>query len=347
VKNSELNDLKKFEMALLYGYPTSNYGFFGLPRVHRPATIWDFEPEPQVIRYVCAKPSPRQEPSKLELKENGENGWIAKLALPGINPANVRVRHDDEKLSVVVRHGYRKLTQSVKLPENADTAKLSADFEDDVLVVVIPKEEKPNEEALKRAEEEAKKAIEKAQEEEKKFQLFLKKLAGPTLSATESETHITNTFDFGEGVNKDDINIEVFKGVLSIHVKIANEYCQYSFKKSIALPDNVKEEDITAVVEESALKVSYPKPSVKKPFKVLISNPPATQSADSETKPEESNQDSVTPTIEEASSTTLNESEIATVTETVAEINTNANPETTNDTAVADFEIVDGTEEDE
>jgi HSP20 family molecular chaperone IbpA len=282
---------------------------------------------------VTAKPKPCPS-SKLELKENGENGWIAKLALPGINPSNVSVHFDDSTLYVVARNGHRRFTQSVLLPESADLANISARCESGFLTVTIPNA-KPTEEDLKKAAEAEKKEIEKAKEAEKNLQLFLKKLTGPTLSTTEDETHITNTFDFGESINKDDIDIEVYKGVLSVHVKVVNEHCQYSFKKSITLPENVKEEEITAVFEASALRVSYPKSIAKKPFKVLIS---ATQPVVSVAKPEEVKQDSSVSALEETStSTTVSETATTTATAT----------ETTNAATVADFEIVDGAEEDQ
>jgi HSP20 family protein len=86
------------------------------------------------------------------------------------------------------------------------------------------------------------------------------------------------------GVDKDKLNIEVNENMLTVSAEMEErteeddknytrkEYSYRSFKRSFALPENVKEEDIKANCENGELKITLPKSemTVKKAKQISI-----------------------------------------------------------------------------
>jgi HSP20 family protein len=87
-----------------------------------------------------------------------EKEYRIKAELPEVNKSNVKVTVQDDVLTIAgertfetedtgrkyhrVERAYGSFARSFTLPEDADAAKVSADFKDGVLVVHLPKSEK-------------------------------------------------------------------------------------------------------------------------------------------------------------------------------------------------------------
>jgi HSP20 family protein len=76
------------------------------------------------------------------------------------------------------------------------------------------------------------------------------------------------------GMTKEDVNVEIADGYLTISSKIEekseNSWYHQSFSKSIYLPDNVKEDDIKPSMKDGILKIEFGKEEPKKPKKKII-----------------------------------------------------------------------------
>jgi HSP20 family protein len=87
-----------------------------------------------------------------------EKEYRIKAELPEVNKSNVKVTVQDDVLTIAgertfekedtgrkyhrVERAYGSFARSFTLPEDADAAKVSADFKDGVLIVHLPKSEK-------------------------------------------------------------------------------------------------------------------------------------------------------------------------------------------------------------
>lgn len=267
-------------MALVFGYPRAAFDLFD-----------SYDPFFDRYAYDPFLPLvPSRKASKVNVKENKDSkGWTVKVYLPGIRyQENIKMHYKSDTLKIVADDGYHKYAEVIALPSGVvDLDRISAQFENQVLTVSIPKlETKPEKEiqivkteAQQREEEEAKKKEEEAkrlqEENKKKMELFYKRLSGPKVTFSETETHNALNLDFGEGVNKDNINIEILGKVLTVTVNIQEEEFKYSYQKSVSLPDNVTADQVSAAFEGNTLVVTFPKEEPKKSFKVMIadSNP--------------------------------------------------------------------------
>lgn len=77
------------------------------------------------------------------------------------------------------------------------------------------------------------------------------------------------------GVNREDINLEVVDGTLTIQatrkLKEGDREESYSVSRAVSLPDTVRAEGVTAAYENGVLTVTLPKREEAKPRKINVS----------------------------------------------------------------------------
>ena len=103
----------------------------------------------------------------------------------------------------------------------------------------------------------------------------------PAMDVVETDDHLVLRADL-PGLGKDDVNIEVKDGALTISGERKAEHEERtdgfyrverafgSFSRSMSLPDHVDAERITANFENGVLEVRIPKPEARKPHRVSI-----------------------------------------------------------------------------
>jgi HSP20 family protein len=100
-----------------------------------------------------AAPSPEL-PAIDAWTDNGGRNYHARLALPGVDPQNIRIHVKGNALSVTAERknrggsndvnylqrelGYRSFERTIALPEGIDTEKMTADYDDGVLEIDAP-----------------------------------------------------------------------------------------------------------------------------------------------------------------------------------------------------------------
>jgi HSP20 family protein len=76
------------------------------------------------------------------------------------------------------------------------------------------------------------------------------------------------------GVDRADLGVEVVEGYLNVSATRKNKNGEneetISFKRSVALPDNVNAENVSAVYENGVLTVTLPKKEEAKPKKIAV-----------------------------------------------------------------------------
>lgn len=76
------------------------------------------------------------------------------------------------------------------------------------------------------------------------------------------------------GVNRDDINVEIVEGYLTITAarkqKVGEEEQSFSFSRSVTLPDTVQSDQVAASYENGVLTVTLPKREEAKPKKITV-----------------------------------------------------------------------------
>jgi HSP20 family protein len=104
----------------------------------------------------------------------------------------------------------------------------------------------------------------------------------PAVDVVESDSYFVLRADL-PGLSQDDVNIEVDHDVLTIsgerkseHEERSDGYYRVerrsgSFRRSLALPEGVDADAITATFDKGVLEVSVPKPEQRQPHKVQIS----------------------------------------------------------------------------
>lgn len=85
----------------------------------------------------------------------------------------------------------------------------------------------------------------------------------------EAQNHYLISVDL-PGTKRDDIKIEVLEGMLTITGERKDSGRQMNFKRSFALPQNVKSESVEAHYEDGVLKLFLPKTEEARPRKVEI-----------------------------------------------------------------------------
>lgn len=77
------------------------------------------------------------------------------------------------------------------------------------------------------------------------------------------------------GLSRDDINVEVVEGYLNIEAsrktKDGDREESFRFSRSVALPDDVRADAVTAAYENGVLTVTLPKKEEAKPRKISVS----------------------------------------------------------------------------
>jgi HSP20 family protein len=103
----------------------------------------------------------------------------------------------------------------------------------------------------------------------------------PPMDLVETEDHLILRADL-PGLERDDVNIEVKDGVLTVsgerkseHEERADGFYRVerafgSFSRSMALPDNVNADGIAADFDKGVLEVRIPKPEERKPHRIEI-----------------------------------------------------------------------------
>lgn len=72
------------------------------------------------------------------------------------------------------------------------------------------------------------------------------------------------------GVNRDDINVEMVEGYLNLVASRKEGDQAFSFTRSIAIPEAVQADKVTAAYENGVLTVTLPKQEQAKPRKVTV-----------------------------------------------------------------------------
>lgn len=73
------------------------------------------------------------------------------------------------------------------------------------------------------------------------------------------------------GVNRDDINVEMVEGYLNISASRKDKDETFSLNRSIAIPEAVQTDKVSAAYENGVLTVTLPKQEQVKPRKINIS----------------------------------------------------------------------------
>jgi HSP20 family protein len=103
----------------------------------------------------------------------------------------------------------------------------------------------------------------------------------PAMDLVETEDHLVLRADL-PGLEKDDVNVEVKDGVLTISGERRAEHEEKSegfhrverafgsFSRSLSLPDGIDAEKVAADFDKGVLEVRIPKPEERKPHRVSI-----------------------------------------------------------------------------
>ena len=103
----------------------------------------------------------------------------------------------------------------------------------------------------------------------------------PAMDLVETQDHLVLSADL-TGLDKEDVNIEVKDGVLTVsgdrkseHEERTDGYYRVerafgSFSRSMTLPDNVDADSIVADFDKGVLEVRIPKPEQRKPHRIEI-----------------------------------------------------------------------------
>ena len=73
------------------------------------------------------------------------------------------------------------------------------------------------------------------------------------------------------GVNRDDINVEMVEGYLNISASRKDKDETFSLNRSIAIPEAVQTDKVSAAYENGVLTVTLPKQEQVKPRKINVS----------------------------------------------------------------------------
>ena len=103
----------------------------------------------------------------------------------------------------------------------------------------------------------------------------------PAMDLVESDEHLILRADL-PGLDKDDVNIEIKDGVLTVSGERKTEHEEKSegfyrverafgsFSRSLSLPDGIDAERVSADFDKGVLEVRIPKPEERKPHRVAI-----------------------------------------------------------------------------
>jgi HSP20 family protein len=103
----------------------------------------------------------------------------------------------------------------------------------------------------------------------------------PAMDLVETDEHLVLRADL-PGLNRDDVNIEIKDGVLTISGERKSEHTERSegfhrverafgsFSRSLSLPDGVDADKVRAEFENGVLQIKIPKPEETKPHRVAI-----------------------------------------------------------------------------
>ena len=72
------------------------------------------------------------------------------------------------------------------------------------------------------------------------------------------------------GIAREQVNLELVEGYLTLNATRKDEANEFTFNRSIALPESVQTDRITAALEHGVLTVTLPKQEQAKPRKVAI-----------------------------------------------------------------------------
>ncbi len=72
------------------------------------------------------------------------------------------------------------------------------------------------------------------------------------------------------GIAREQVNLELVEGYLTLNATRKDEGNEFTFNRSIALPESVQTDRITAALEHGVLTVTLPKQEQAKPRKVAI-----------------------------------------------------------------------------
>jgi HSP20 family protein len=101
------------------------------------------------------------------------------------------------------------------------------------------------------------------------------------MDLVETDDHLVLRADL-PGLEKDDVEIEIKDGVLTVSGERKSEHTENSegfyrserafgsFSRALSLSDGVKAEDVTADFDKGVLEVKVPKPEEAKPHRVAI-----------------------------------------------------------------------------
>lgn len=283
-------------MALFYELPSD---LFSLPSFYQPRrSVYRRPVLPTVFpgfEIVAEKPRQLQVPIKkrqsgeLKLQEDGENGWFAQVELPGVRSIkNVDLELQDKTLFVhaKAKSDYQTVLSNFTLhvPEGVDEKHIKGVLSNGVLKISLPKI-KPVE-LEKPKEQPAMNTLTNKLEMPSNniFSIWQRCLQGPKETSEINETHHITRFAFPEGFNKEHLDIEFNKGVLTISAQKKDDHSTFSFKRSVVLPKNLTENDISAKFEGNTLEIQYPKATPKEEkssFKIQIASASSDQPAES------------------------------------------------------------------
>jgi HSP20 family protein len=103
----------------------------------------------------------------------------------------------------------------------------------------------------------------------------------PAMDLVESDEHLVLRADL-PGLDKDDVNIEIKDGVLTVSGERKTEHEEKSegfyrverafgsFSRSLSLPEGIDAEKVSADFDKGVLEVRIPKPEQRKPHRVAI-----------------------------------------------------------------------------
>jgi HSP20 family protein len=106
----------------------------------------------------------------------------------------------------------------------------------------------------------------------------------PSMDLVETDNHLVLKADL-PGLDRDDVNIEVKDGVLTVsgerraeHEERQDGYYRMErafggFSRSMSLPENVDADRISASFDKGVLEIRIPKPEERKPHRVEINAP--------------------------------------------------------------------------
>jgi len=339
-------------MALFYEIPSDLFSFpsFYQPRrsVYRqpvlPTVIPGFEIVAEKPRQLHV-PIKKRHSGELKLQEDGENGWFAHVELPGVRSIkNVDLELQDKTLLVhaKAKSDYQTVLNNytLQVPEGVDEKEIRGVLSNGVLKISLPKlkpvePEKPKEQPASNSL-----ANKLELPSNNIFSIWQRCLQGPKETSEVNETHHITRLAFPEGFNKEHLDIEFNKGVLTISAQKKDDLSTFSFKRSVSLPKNLTENDITAKFEGNTLEIQYPKetPKEESSFKIQI----ASTSSD---LPAEKVEESKTETEVESPATPSEEHhEVSEVKKEEGQESEHPKEEEHND-ATAGFEIVDEEEQ--